>query len=56
MENQPEKEGRFSIEKIDYISKTGNYPMVHVVSINEPNDFARENAAMELDLLPGESC
>ena len=29
--------------------------MVHVVSLNEPYEFARENAVMELDLLPGES-
>ena len=29
--------------------------MVHVVSLNEPYEFARENAVMELDLLPVES-
>ena len=29
--------------------------MVHVASLNEPNDFARGNTVMELDLLPGES-
>ena len=55
MEKQPEKERGFSIEKTDNISKIGKYPMVHVVSFNEPNDFAREKAVMELDLLLGES-
>ena len=29
--------------------------MVHVVSLNSFNDFAREIAVMELDLLPGAS-
>ena len=55
MEKQPEKERGVSIEKTDNISKIGKYPMVHVVSLDEPNDFARESAVMELDLLPGKS-
>ena len=54
VEKQPEEERGVSIEKTDNISKIGKYPMVHVVSLNEPNDFARENAVMELDILPGE--
>ena len=53
--SSPRGIGGFSIEKTDNISKIGKYHMVHVVSLNEPNDFARENAVMELDLLPGQS-
>ena len=53
-ENHPEEERGVSIEKTKYISKVGYYPMVHVVSLNEPNDFAWKNAVMELDLLLGE--
>ena len=29
--------------------------MVYVTSLYKPNDFARENVAKELELLPGES-
>ena len=29
--------------------------MVHIACLNEPNGFAREEAVMKLDLLPGES-
>ena len=55
VENHPEEEREVSIEKTKYISKVGYYPMVHVVSLNEPNDFAWKNAVMELDLLLKES-
>ena len=43
------------VKNMGNISKIGDYPMVHVASLNEPNDFARGNTVMELDLLPGES-
>ena len=55
MEKQPKEERGFSTEKTDTISKMGKHLMVYVVSLNEPNDFARENAVMEFDLFPGES-
>ena len=42
-------------KKIGNISKIGSYPVVHVACLNEPNGFAREEAVMKLDLLPGES-
>ena len=44
-----------AVKKIGNISKVGSYPVVHVACLNEPNGFAREDAVMELDLLPGES-
>ena len=31
----------------------GLYPMVHVVSLNDPNEIAWDSAFMELKLLPG---
>ena len=54
MEKQPKEEMNIPV-KIGNISKVGNYPLAHVASLNKPNNFARENAVMELDLLPGES-
>ena len=44
-----------AVKEIGNISKTENYPVVHVACLNEPNGFARDDAVMELDLLPGES-
>ena len=44
-----------AVKKIGNISKIGSYPVVHVACLNEPNSFAREDAVMELDLLPVES-
>ena len=44
-----------AVKKIGNISKVGSYPVVHVACLNETNGFAREDAVMELDLLPGES-
>ena len=41
------KEERGTPVKIGNISKIGNYPMVHVASLSEPNEFAREDAVME---------
>ena len=55
MKKQPEGEKDFSTEKAYHISKIGKYSSVHVVSLNETNDFAQENAVMELNLLLGES-
>ena len=55
VEKEPKEERGFSTKKIDNISKIGKYYMVHVVSLDESNDFTRENAVMELDLLPGDS-
>ena len=43
------------VKKIGNISKIGRYPVVHVACLNDPNGFARGDAVMELDLLPGES-
>ena len=55
MEKQPIEERGVSTEKIDSTSEIVEHPMDHVVSLSEPNDFAREKAMMELELLPGES-
>ncbi|CAI5701135.1 unnamed protein product [Peronospora effusa] len=52
--NLPKEETGIPV-KIGNISKIGNYPVVHVASLNEPNNFVRESSVMELDLLPGES-
>ena len=54
MEKKPKEKTGIPF-KIGNISKIGNYPVVHVASLNEPNNFIRENAVMELDLLSGES-
>lgn len=55
VEKQHKEERSTPDEKIQNISKVGNYPSVHVASLKEPNDFPRENAVMEIYLLPGES-
>ena len=52
VEKQLKEEMGTPVKKIGNISKSGNYSMIHVAFLNEPNDFARENAVMELDLLP----
>ncbi|CAI5701516.1 unnamed protein product [Peronospora effusa] len=54
VEKQPKEEMGMPV-KIGNISKIGNYPVVHVASLNKPNNFVRESSVMELDLLPGES-
>ena len=54
VEKQAKEKGGRPV-KIGNISNIENYPTAHVASLDEVDEFVRENAKMELDLLPGES-
>ena len=41
-------------KKIGNVSKVASYPVFHVARLDDPNGFARGDAVMELDLLPGD--